>query len=131
MESRGRCGGIPVWESRTGSGGSEAPDAQRSRSRSGQGWVKSRDDGLESGGSDTEEGTGTRTGADGSQGMESGVEVGGVAKCNGSRSQDRGGVTDPELDRDRGSGLEEVRGPGSEVVSEFQEPESEVGVAWI
>jgi hypothetical protein len=75
--------------------------------------------------------TRTRAGADGSQGTESGVEVGGVAECNRSRSQDRGGVADPELDRDRGSESEEVRDPGSEVVSEFWEPKSEVGVAWI
>jgi hypothetical protein len=75
-----------------------------------RGWVESRGDGLESGRSDMEEGTGTRTGADGSQGTESRVEVGGVAECNGSRSQDRSGVTDLELDQNRGSELEEVRG---------------------
>jgi hypothetical protein len=42
--------------------------------------------------------------------MESGVEVGGVAECNGSWSQDRSGVADLELDRNRGLESEEVRG---------------------
>jgi hypothetical protein len=75
-----------------------------------------------------EEAMGMRTGADGSQGMESRVEVGGVAKCNRSQSQDRSSVTDPELDWDRGLELEEIRGLGSKVVLEFQEPESEVQI---
>jgi hypothetical protein len=68
-----------------------------------------------------EEGMGMRmrTGADGSQGTESRVEVRGVAECNGSWSQDRSGVIDPELDQDRGLELEEVRSLGSKVVSEF------------
>jgi hypothetical protein len=96
-----------------------------------RGWVESRGDGLESGRSDMEEGTGTRAGADGSQGMESRVEVGDVARCNGSRSQDRSSVTDPELDQNRGLESEEVRGLGSKVVSESREPKLEVQIVWM